>query len=152
MNTTINDDERTNSMGLFNTAEAYRLSAIKLRAGKKVKSGHADTPIRMLYYHALELYLKALLRQKHSVKTLKEKFGHNIPKLTKEAEALGLPLMDEDRTVFTIISETDAVNEARYIKTGPKTFPTFEALDRTCNSIRKSVGNILRKKGVMVRD
>jgi hypothetical protein len=71
----LNDDveRRTTSMGLFNTAEAYRLSAIKLRAGKKVKTGHADTPVRLLYYHALELYLKALLRQKYSVKTLRER-------------------------------------------------------------------------------
>jgi hypothetical protein len=67
----VDDEERTTSMGLFNTAEAYRLSAIKLRAGKRVKSGHADTPTRQLYYHALELYLKALLRKKHSVKTLR---------------------------------------------------------------------------------
>jgi hypothetical protein len=71
----LNDDveRRTTSMGLFNTAEAYRLSAIKLRAGKKVKTGHADTPVRLLYYHALELYLKALLRQKYIVKTLRER-------------------------------------------------------------------------------
>jgi hypothetical protein len=149
----LDDDveERTTSMGLFNTADAYRLSAIKLRAGKRVKSGHADTPIRLLYYHALELYLKALLRLKHSVKTLREKFGHNIPRLMKEAEALGLPFMDEDRTVFTIIWETDAINEARYIRIGPKTFVTFEALDRTCDSIRESVAAILRKEGLMVR-
>jgi hypothetical protein len=44
MNTTINDDERTNSMGLFNRAEAYKLSAIKLRAGKKVKAA-TRTPL-----------------------------------------------------------------------------------------------------------
>ncbi len=54
-------DERTNSMGLFNMAEAYRLSAEALRKAG-VAAGHAESPIRFLYYHAIELYLKALLR------------------------------------------------------------------------------------------
>jgi len=83
------DDQRTNSMGLFNTAEAFRLSAMALE-DEKVKIGHAASPIRICYYHALELYLKALLRQKHSVKKIKEKFGHNTKRLVEEAEALGL--------------------------------------------------------------
>ena len=63
------DDERTNSLGLFNTAEAYRLSARALQAAK-VRHGNADKPLRFLYYHALELYLKALLREKHSMATV----------------------------------------------------------------------------------
>ena len=71
------DDERTNSLGLFNTAEAYRLSARALQTAK-VRHGHADKPLRFLYYHALELYLKALLRQKHSMATVRNKFGHQI--------------------------------------------------------------------------
>ena len=38
------DDERTNSMGLFNTAEAFRLSAMALE-DEKVKIGHAASPL-----------------------------------------------------------------------------------------------------------
>jgi hypothetical protein len=56
------DNERTNSMGLFNTAEAYWMSAVALQAAK-VRAGHASQPVRFLYYHAIELYLKAWLRQ-----------------------------------------------------------------------------------------
>jgi HEPN domain-containing protein len=41
-------------------------------------------------FQALELYLKALLLQKHSVQTLTDKLGHNIKRLVQEAEALGL--------------------------------------------------------------
>src|SRR5262245_57306413 len=114
-------------MGLFNTAEAYRLSAISLEQAK-VKSGHADSPIRFLYYHAIELYLKALLRQKHSVGAMKSDFGHSIQQLVPEAEKLGLCVMEEDREVFSLMIDTDAVIEARYIRTGPKTWPTVEAL------------------------
>ena len=105
------DDERTNSMGLFNTAEAYWLSAMALEKAN-VKSGHADSPVRFLYYHALELYLKALLRQKHSVDLIREKFGHKTRRLVKEAEKLGLVADDEDRQVFSLMGDTDAVIEA----------------------------------------
>jgi hypothetical protein len=69
------DDERTNSMGLFNTAEAFRLSAMALKDEKEI--GHAANPMRLCYHHTLELYLKALLLQKHSVETIRKKFSHN---------------------------------------------------------------------------
>jgi hypothetical protein len=95
MNTTINDDERTNSMGLFNTAEAWRLSAMALQSAK-VASGHAARPVRYLYFHAIELYLKALLRQKHSVDTLEKKFRHDTNRIVQEAQALGLVIDDQD--------------------------------------------------------
>jgi len=143
------DNERTNSMGLFNMAEAYRLSAMALEEAK-VRSGHADSPIRFLYYHALELYLKALLRRKHSVETITG-FGHKFRRLVTEAEKLGLSVMDEDREVFSVMIDTNTIIEARYIRTGPKTWPAFEALHRTCDSMRECVGGLLRDAGVMVR-
>ena len=144
------DNERTNSMGLFNTAEAYWKSARALAAAK-VKGGHADSPVRTLYYHAIELYLKALLRQHYGVDDLSKKFGHKITRMTAEAKKHGLPIMDEDRDVFALMGDTDVVIRARYIRTGPGTFPTIEALERTCQSLRESVGKMLRKAGVMVR-
>ncbi len=121
-----------------------------LRAAK-VRHGHADNPVRWLYRHVLELYLKALLRTKHSPKALQKKFGHNIERLAKEAEAFGLAVMDEDRAVFANIDSSNAIIEARYIKTGSKTWETFEALNRACDSIRQSVGEILHQSGVPVR-
>ena len=42
--TEVNDDERTNSLGLFNSAEAWRLSAMALQT-QRVQSGHADQPV-----------------------------------------------------------------------------------------------------------
>jgi hypothetical protein len=93
------DNERTNSMGLFNTAEAYWQSAHALAAAK-VKAGHADSPVRTLYYHAIELYLKALLRQHYGVDDLSKKFGHKITRMMARAEKHGLPIMDEDRELF----------------------------------------------------
>ena len=144
------DNERTNSMGLFNTAEAYWKAAQTLAAAK-VKGGHADSPVRTLYYHAIELYLKAPLRRHYDVDDLSKKFGHKIARMTKEAEKHGLLIMDEDREVFALMSDSDVVIRSRYIRTGSGNFHTLEGLDRTCKSLRKSVGTILRKAGIMVR-
>jgi hypothetical protein len=136
-------------MGLFNTAEAWRLSAMALQANR-VQSGHADQPVRFLYCHALELYLKALLRQKYGVARLK-KIGHKTKRLVKEAQKLGLTITDGDAAVFSLIGDTDVVMEFRYIRTGSKTWPTLEALNCTCNSIRDGAGNLLRNQNVPVR-
>ncbi len=118
------DNDRTNSMGLFNTAEAFRLSAMALQ-NAKVDSGHAVKPILFCDYHALELYLKALLRQKHSVKAIRKKLGHNIQRLMKKAKRLGLVIAAKDRDVFSKI-DIEAIIEVRYIRTGPKHWPELE--------------------------
>ena len=144
------DDERTNSLGLFNTAEAYRLSARALQAAK-VRHGNADKPLRFLYYHALELYLKALLREKHSMATVRNKFGHQIKLLVREAETLGLVVGEIDRYVLHLIEHTDAMIDSRYIRTGTKLVAALEALDGTCKRIRDGVGTILRNNDVPVR-
>ena len=144
------DDERTNSLGLFNTAEAYRLSAMELPA-LKVHSGFREMPVRFLYYHALELYLKALLRQKHSIATVRTSFGHKIKLLVREAETLGLVVGEIDRFVLALIDDTDAIIDSRYIRTGTRLLVTLESLRRTCKSIRDGVGTILRNNGVLVR-
>ena len=143
------DNERTNSMGLFNYAEAYWRGAQAL-AAKNLKGGHADSPVRTLYYHAIELYLKALLRQHYSVDDLQNKFRHSIKRMRAKAERNGLCLMDEDREVLALM-KGDVLIRARYIRTGFFTFPTLEALDRTCKSLRESVGKLLREAGVKVR-
>jgi hypothetical protein len=144
------DNQRTNSMGLFNTAEAYWMSAGALEAAK-VKVGQASQPVRFLYYHAIELYLKALLRQHHSVQKLEGKFRHDVKRMRKGAEALGLSITGEDRQVFDKLRDPDVLLEARYIRTGPKAWPNLEELDRTCKSLRLNVGRHLRENGVMVR-
>ena len=141
------DDERTNSIGLFNTAEAYRLSTMEL---PQIKHGHAEMPRRFLYYHA-QLCLKALLRQKHDIETVRNNFGHKIKLLVREAETLGLIVDENDRNVLAFIVDTDAIIDSRYIKTGTKRLASLEALCRTCKSIRDGVGTILRKNDVPVR-
>jgi hypothetical protein len=92
------ENQRTNSMGLFVTAEAFAVSARALEANP-IKHGFRLSPVHVLYFHAIELYLKALLRQKYSVHDLENKFRHNIKRMTKEAKKLGLKISKEDLMV-----------------------------------------------------
>jgi hypothetical protein len=57
------DDERTNALGLFNTARSYWRSAEHLSVAR-IEVTHPQAPITFLLCHALELYLKAFLRGK----------------------------------------------------------------------------------------
>jgi|SRR6185369_3805638 hypothetical protein len=149
--TAISLDERTNALGLFNTADSYWCAASVLSRAN-IKSTHPDYPVRFLYYHAIELYLKSFLRaHQYSVDDLAKKLGHNARKLTSEAKALGLFLMDEDRVVLKMMAKTDAVIRSRYIQTGFFTWPSVGALDRTCKSLRATIGEALNKKGFRVR-
>jgi hypothetical protein len=147
----ITDEDRTNEVGLFNTAESYWKSASALYEAK-IKASHPLSPVLFLYYHAIELYLKAFLRGNgHSAKHLRSnKFGHRICCLTDRAAELGLRFMDEDKEVFSMMGTTDAVIRSRYIQIGAFSWPTPEALDRTCLSLRESIAKDLRVKGSII--
>jgi HEPN domain-containing protein len=144
------DDERTTSLRLFNMAEAFRRSAMVLEDEKKnVGVGHAPDVVRFCYYHALELYLKALLRRKHSVEALRNKYGHDLGRLLEAAKALGLVAIDQDRKLLSKI-DTEAMLGARYIQTGSKNWQA-EKLRQTCERVGDGVGDLLHKAGVLVR-
>jgi hypothetical protein len=149
--TEITDEDRTNEVGLFNTAESYWKSAGALYEAQ-VKTSHPLSPVRFLYYHAIELYLKAFLRGNgHSAKELRSnKFGHRICCLADRAAALGLPFVDEDKKVFSMMGTTDALIRSRYIQTGAVNWPAPEALDRACRSLRESIANDLKRKGHVI--
>jgi hypothetical protein len=117
---------------------------------QRVQSGHADQPVRFLYCQAIELYLKALLRQKYGVKKL-EDIGHKMERLVKKAQTMGLTITDDDAAVFSLIGNTGVLIEFRYIRTGAKTLPTLEELNLACNNVRDGIGKLLRNNNVPVR-
>jgi hypothetical protein len=144
------DEKRTTAVGLFNRAEAYWLSATTLqKAG--VKHGHAHSPVRYLYYFAIELYLKAFLRDHHTLEDLEKKFGHKTTRLSGRAEQLGLSFDGHDRQLFSMMGDTDIVIRSRYIRVGAATWPTFESLNATCENLREDVGAALIKLDKPIR-
>lgn len=143
---------RTTALGLFNVADSYWRAARYLLAGK-LKTTHPISPVSFLFYHAIELYLKAFLRH-HGCKPEElrsKKFGHKTCHLSERASHLGLYFNDGDKEVLSMMATTDAVIRSRYIQTGYYQWPSPGALDRTCKSLRQSIGEALRKDGVVVR-
>jgi hypothetical protein len=53
--------ERTTALGLFNVAESYWRAAMHIHSSALLKGMH-NSPVSFLFYHAIELYLKAFLR------------------------------------------------------------------------------------------
>jgi hypothetical protein len=78
----IDEKERSTAVGFFNFAEAYFIAANALRKSN-VKAGHIESPIRFLYYQAIELYLKAHLRA-HDIHPLdlRTRYAHDVGKLS----------------------------------------------------------------------
>jgi hypothetical protein len=104
----ITSDDRTTALGLFNYARSYRASADCLLSAK-LKVPHPHAPLTFLYYHAIELYLKAYLRsQNHTVDDLK-KVGHSVNKIFAKVQSSGLILDDEDKEVLALMVEADNV-------------------------------------------
>src|SRR4029078_13203402 len=60
----MSDDDRTTPLGRFNYARTYWQSAVLLHHAR-AKVSHPDAPVTLLLAHAIELYLKAFLRQRH---------------------------------------------------------------------------------------
>jgi len=119
----ITDDERTNAVGLFNTARSYWRSAEYLSAAQ-LKLSHPEAPVTFLFCHSIELYLKAFLRAKGCSLIELKKWGHNVAKLADEATARQINLDGPTRETVSHITEADVALEARYIVTGFKTVPT----------------------------
>ena len=69
----------------------------------------------------------------------------------REAESLGLFVTVADRDVFSVMADTDALIEMRYIRTGSKTSLKLETLRHACKNVRDSVGSLLRQADVPVR-
>jgi len=147
----IDDDERTNAVGLFNTARSYWQSAVHLNAGD-LKVTHPQAPVTFLFCHAIELYLKAYLRGAgKSVAELKQ-IGHRVANLAKVAADTGLKIEPEQSEVLNHVDDAGVAIEARYIVTGFKTSPTNDALSGAAASLDQSVCAALVKAGLPVRN
>ena len=143
------ENERTNEVGLYHYALSYWKAASFL-APADLGTTHPDAPVSFLHYQAMELFLKSFLRlHGHTVGQLRT-IGHRIDKLAKLSVERGLHLEDEDHAVISLAT-TDVVLRARYIRTGPFSIPTSEARDRTCKSLRQSVGDALIVAGKPIR-
>lgn len=144
-------EDRATSIGLFNYAHSYSVSAIELQ-DSEVRVTHPDAPVYYLYYHAIELYLKSYLRANGvTVNDLSKKYSHRALKTANATKNFGLIFRSEDIALFDIMHKSDAVIETRYIVTGSKQLPTFEALRDTCSYLHKMIGSAAFKGSGITR-
>jgi hypothetical protein len=147
----IENDHRTNQLGLFNFAEAYR------QAGDILAVEHATVfrfgdPIRYLFCHSIELYLKAFLRQHGLTVGQIRDLSHGFAGLREACSERGLRLDEEDFSALELIAAKDNYIRARYIHTGLMTVATIEALSRTAASLAAAVGAVLKLAGLPLRE
>jgi len=146
----IDDNERTNAVGLFNTARSYWHSAEHLNAAN-LEVTHPQAPVTFLFCHAIELYLKAFLRGAgKSVAELKQ-IGHRVANLAKAAVSAGLKIEPEQSEVLSHIDDASVAIEARYIVTGFKNLPTNDALSGAAAYLDQAICAALAKGGLPVR-
>lgn len=150
MKVSPDEDQRTNTVGLYHYARSYRVAAEHLKEAG-LATTHAHAPVDFLFFHAIELYLKSYLRlHGFGVRQLKA-IGHRACCLSSEARVRGMRLDDEDTEVVFAMSATDVVMQSRYIKTGAFNRPSPEMLSRTALSFHHSVFSALRAAGKLVR-
>jgi DNA-binding MarR family transcriptional regulator len=148
----IDENERTNAVGLFNTARSYWRSAEYLSTAHLEGVTHPRAPVTFLFCHAIELYLKAYLRGAgRDVSQLKQ-LGHHVANLAQSAIKSGLAIGQEHSEILDHIDDADVAIEARYIVTGFKgSLPTNEALSDVATVLDQTVCNALAEMGFAAR-
>ena len=139
------------SIGTFNFAHSFWQAGSALRTGDWAKGvSHASKPVEFLYWHAIELFLKAFLLASGISETdlRKSTYGHNIRALAREATDRGLRLKDRDSEVLSLMQTKDDMIELRYITPGTRTVPEHEELETTCDNLYRVVGLALVEKGI----
>ncbi|MCR6672717.1 hypothetical protein [Devosia ginsengisoli] len=142
----------TTPIGFINKAEAYRVGAQLLAKDLKGVGGWAGDPTRYLYYHGIELYLKAALISVGRTETQLRSIGHSFVKLAEACNKAGLGLNEpEDLNVMMLIDGGRNYIKARYHYVGAFRVATVQALDSTAHELAILTVEMVRRSEVQVR-
>ena len=135
-------DDRTKPVGLFHYAHSYALSAVKLSEGK-IEATHPDAPIRFLFSHAIELYLKSyLLAKGMTIEQLRDGYGHKVSKLFEGAIERGLEVPLEQKKQASLL---DNVILDRYLENGSRRVLTSTGCENLCRWLHNQIGLMIYK-------
>jgi hypothetical protein len=135
----LNDTHEESAIAFANFAHSYCSSAIVLQHAE-IDTTHPNSVVTYLFYHSIELYLKAyLMSHGISAQKLRQSYGHKIGKLSRKASALGLSFSEFDDEIFEFMTSSNTVISARYIRLGHhKRFPP-DILQITCKKLHDQV-------------
>ena len=143
----MSSNDRTTPIGLFLFAYAYAEAAEVLR-NADTNAGHRDAPIRYLFTHAVELYLKAYLRAKGlTIDELRRRpYSHDTKSLLEKSEEFGLYLtLDLVSQIEFIANDTSD----RYIVTGTKKVLLLNSFSHLCESLHDRIcPDVLKAEGL----
>ena len=133
-------NDATTPVGLFHYAVSYAKSAVKL-SELDIDVTHPDAPIRFLFSHAVELYLKSFLLAKgKTVDQLRNEYGHKISKLLAGAIENGLDILAVQQEQAALLD--DAIQD-RYLETGFRTVLTPVACENLCRWLHNQIGLVV---------
>jgi len=127
------------AIAFFNKAESFAISGRALHENK-VDAIFAESVVRFLYAHAIELHLKAFLLSKGvALETLKSsKVGHKYKVLCKLAREHGLLISDETQNGIEQIEEFNNAMDSRYVSLGWVKELPLDFLDAACLELREA--------------
>jgi hypothetical protein len=134
-------EQQLPGVAFFNTAHSYAQSAVTLQEHKTVAT-HGDLPIYFLFFHAIELYLKAyLLKHGLTLEQLRRReFGHDTKTLAETAAAHGLTLSPVAAAVIQHTADTDNVITSRYIRLGLHDQVSLADVFTACEDLHRVIG------------
>ena len=98
--------------GIFLLADDFLMAATTSNASQRIRTGG---PARLLCVHAIELFLKAYLRQRgQDIDTLRA-YGHRLSDMAEAAESCGLTLSISTRTKLDLLTNRNDYVRVRYM-------------------------------------
>lgn len=143
----------TNSaIGTFNYAHSFWGAARALYEKEwETSETHPSSPMEFLYWHAIELFLKAFLQADGvNEDDLRLRYGHKVFVLANECVRRGLPLSKHAMEVISFMREQGDMIDLRYLRIGAKSVPDHDEVDTACCTVYCLVADELVKRGINI--
>ena len=132
-------DPEIRATELFDEAEAYWRAAVELeKAG--LSDAFAALPVRNLYYHSIDLYLKSFLCARGLLqRDLDGRFRNDFRRMRRQCQKRGLVLEKPYSETLEYFVVTPLPLRLKFSATGFYRVPTVRALDELCQVLRDRV-------------
>jgi hypothetical protein len=125
-------------------AEDYRIAADTLRESPP-KGARFDAPVRFLYYHATEIYLKSSLLAKGCSEKMLKNVGHQSDVLGRLCQQ-DLELSDDLISHMAAVRGLDDLIDSRYFRNKLQ-LVGLEDVREVCHQVRDATRRFLRGSG-----
>lgn len=144
------DEQTASGIGYYNFAESYRI-AFESLASNQPTGMLFDAPIRFLGFHAIEIYLKAILKIVPLPDNDLKSLGHNLSRLTAETVRHGARFSDVFTNSIDVLADYTHLIDTRYLTTGFKTEAAIDGLARLVKEARSEAAQSFKSKNIFVR-